>query len=59
MDEGLAPLFAVDGGSIGAAFAASARGFEGGLHLGDEGFGFRLRVDDGGDETDVLVDVGE
>jgi hypothetical protein len=59
VDEGFAPLFAVDGGSIAAAFAALTRGFDGGLHLGDEGFGFGLRVDYGGDEANVFIDVGE
>jgi len=28
------------------------------LHPGDKGFGFGLRVDYGGDEADVFVDVG-
>ena len=59
VDEGLAPLFAVDDGRVSAGFAASARGFDGGLHFGDERFGFGLRVDVGGDEADVFVDVGE
>jgi hypothetical protein len=45
VDEGLAPLLAVDGGGLGAAFAALACGCDGGLHLGDKGFGFGLRVD--------------
>ena len=59
MDEGLAPLFAVDDGGLGAGGAAVACGCDGGLHLSDEGFGFGLRVDDRGDEADVFVDVGE
>jgi len=59
VDEGLAPLLAVDDGGLGAAFAALAGGGDGRSHLGDEGFGFRLRVDYGGDEADVFVDVGE
>jgi hypothetical protein len=58
VDEGLAPLLAVDDGGVGAAFAALAGGGDGGLHLGDEGFGFGLGVDYGGDEADVFVDVG-
>ncbi len=59
VDEGLAPLFAVDERSVGAGFAALARGFDGGLHPRDEGFGFGLRVDYCGDEADVFVDVGQ
>ena len=59
MDEGLAPLFAVDDGGFGTAFAALAGGGDGGLHLGDESFGFGLGVDYCGDEADVFVDVGE
>ena len=59
MDEGLAPLFAVDDGGLGAAFTALARGSDGGLHFGDDGFGCLLGVDYCGDEADVLVDVGE
>jgi len=59
VDEGLAPFFAVDDGGVGAGCAAVARGFDGGLHFCDEGVGFWLRVDDGGDEADVFVDVGE
>jgi hypothetical protein len=59
VDERLAPLFTVDDGRVSAGFAASARGFDGGLHFGDERFGFGLRVDVRGDEADVLVDVGE
>jgi len=57
VDEGLAPLFAVDDGGLGAAFAALARGCDSGLHLRDERFGFRLCVDDAGDEADVFADV--
>ena len=59
VDERFAPLFAVDDGGTGAALAAFARGLDGGLHLGDQGFCFGLRVDNGGDEADVFVDVGE
>jgi hypothetical protein len=59
VDEGLAPLFAVDERGLGAALAAVACGFEGELHVGDEGLGFGLRVDDRCDEADVFVDVGE
>jgi hypothetical protein len=58
VDEGLAPLFTVDDGGLGAALAALASGYDGGLHVRDEGFGFGLRVDYGGDEADVFVDVG-
>jgi hypothetical protein len=57
VDERLAPLFAVDSWSV-SAFAAPACGRDGELHLRDEGFGCGLRVDDGGDEADVLVNVG-
>ena len=59
VDEGLAPLFAVDDWSVSAGYAAVARGCDGGLHLGDECFCFGLRVDYGSDEADVFVDVGE
>jgi hypothetical protein len=59
VDEGLAPLFAVDDRGVGAGGAALARGCDGGLHVGDEGLGFGLRIDYGGDEADVFVDVGE
>lgn len=59
VDEGLSPLFAVDTGSVGGLSAAEARGFDGRLHLGDKGFAFGLCVNDGGDETDVFVDIGE
>ena len=58
VDEGLAPLFAVDDWGVSAVRAAVACGCDGGLHLGDEGFGFGLRVNDGGDDADVFVDVG-
>ena len=57
VDERLAPLFAVDSWSV-SAFAAPAGGCDGGLHPRDEGFGCGLRVYDGGDEANVLVDVG-
>jgi hypothetical protein len=59
VDEGVAPLFAVDDWGLGALGAAMAGGFYGGLHLGDEGFGFGLGVDVRGDESDVFIDVGE
>ena len=59
MDEGLAPLLAVDDWSAGAGGAALTGGGYGRLHLGDEGFGLRLRVDYCGDEADVFVDVGQ
>jgi hypothetical protein len=59
VDQRLAPFFAVDDRCLGTAFAATTRGFDGELHLGDEGFGLRLCIDDGGDEASVLVDVGE
>lgn len=58
MDEGFAPLFTVDDGGFGAASGTLAGGCYGGLHLGDEGFGFGLGVDVGGDEADVFIDVG-
>jgi hypothetical protein len=58
VDEGLAPLLAVDNGGVGATFAAFAGGGDGGLHLGDEGFAFGLRFDYCGYEADVFVDVG-
>ncbi len=59
VDEGVAPFLAVDDWSLGALSAALAGGFDGGLHLGKEGFGFWLCGYDGGDEADVFVDVGE
>ena len=59
VDEGLSPLFAVDTGRVGGLSAAEERGFDGRLHLGDEGFAFGLCVDDGGDEAYVFVDVRE
>jgi len=59
VDEGVAPFFAVDYGDPGAAFAAFARDFDGGLHLVNEGLRFGLRVDCSSDEADVFVDVGE
>ncbi len=59
VDERLAPLFAVDDGRVGARCASLTGDFDRGLHFGDEGFGFGLRVDYGGDEADVFVDVGE
>ena len=59
VNDGFAPLFAVDDRGLGALAAALAGGFDGGLHLGDEGFGLGLRVDVRGDEADVFVDVGE
>jgi hypothetical protein len=58
VDERLAPLFAVDSWSV-SAVAAPAGGCHGGLHLRDESFGCGLGVDDGGDEADVLVNVGQ
>jgi len=58
VNEGLTPLFAVDGGSVGARFGAAACGGDGGLHVGDEGFGLGLCVDVRGDEADVFIDVG-
>src|ERR1700733_7569024 len=59
VDEGVAPFLAVDDWGLGALGAALAGGFDGGLHLGNEGFGFWLCGYDGGDEADVFVDVGE
>ena len=59
MDEGPAPLFTVDDGGLRAAVGALACGGDGGLHLGDEGFGFILGVDYCGYEADVFVDVGQ
>jgi hypothetical protein len=59
VDEGVAPFLAVGYGDLGEVGAVLAGGFYGGLHPGDEGFGFGLRGDDGGDEADVFVDVGE
>ena len=50
---------AVDDGGLGAAFAALAGGCDGGLHLGDEGFGLGLGVDYSADEANVFVDVGQ
>jgi hypothetical protein len=58
-DKRLAPFFAIDDRCLGTAFAAATRGLDGGLHRSDEGFGFGLCVDDGGDEANVFVDVGE
>jgi hypothetical protein len=59
VDEGLAPLFAVDERGFGARSCAVACGCDGGLHVGDEGFGLGLRVDMRSDEADVFVDVSE
>ena len=59
MDEGVAPFLTVDHGRLRAPGAPLSRGCDGGLHLGNDGFGFRLSVDVGGDEADVFIDVGE
>ena len=59
VDEGLPPLFAVDTGRVRALGAAETCGFDCRLHLGDKGFAFGLCVDNGGDEPDVFVDIGE
>ncbi len=59
VDQGFSPLFTVDTGRVGGLSAAEARGFDGRLHLGDEGFAFGLCVDDGCDEAYVFVDISE
>jgi len=59
VDEWLSPLFAVDYGRVGALRAADACGFDCGLHLGDKGFTFGVSVDDGCDEANIFVDIGE
>ena len=59
VDEGISPFLAVDRGDLGEAGGALPGGFDGGLHLGDEGFGLWLCVDLCCDEADVFVDVGE
>ena len=59
MDEGLAPLFAVDERGFGAGFGTCAGGRDGGLHPGDESFSLGLCVDVCRDEADVFVDVGD
>jgi hypothetical protein len=58
VDEGFAPLFAVDGlGWAGCRLRACV--FDCGLEDVDEGFGGGKGVDLAGDEADVEVDVGE
>ena len=59
VNEGFAPLFAVNDWGFGAALAPLARGIEGGLHFGDEGIAFRLRIDHSGNEADVFIDVSK
>ena len=59
MDEGVAPFLAVSHGRLRTPGATFSRGCDGGLHLGNDGFGFGLSVDVRGDEADVFVDVGE
>jgi len=59
VDERFAPLFAVDDRGVGARSAALAGGCDGGLHVGDERFGFALCADNRGNQADVLVDVGK
>ena len=59
MDEGLAPLFAIDKGGFGAGFGPCPGGCDGGLHPGDKGFSLGLRVHMCRDKADVFVDVGE
>ncbi len=58
VDEGLAPLFAVDGGFwlAGCGFLCGKDGLLEGL---DEGFGFGGAVDLARDEAGVVEDVGE
>jgi hypothetical protein len=58
VDERLSPLFAVDSWCMGALRATESCRFDGGLHLGDEGFAFELCVDYCGDEANVFVDIG-
>ena len=58
VDEGLAPLFAVDGG-LGEDACVGLRGGEGFLEGFDEGFGFGGAIDLAGYEAGVLEDVGE
>ena len=45
VDEGLAPLFAVDQGRVGGVCCGGAGLVDGGLHAGDERFGFGVGVD--------------
>ena len=59
VDEGFAPLFAVDTGGPCSLLGTFACGGDGGLHLGDEGFGIGSRIDVSGDEADVFIDVGD
>lgn len=58
VDERLAPFFAVDALSRQCS-GSGADGFDGGLHLRDEGFGLRGGIGDGANEADVVVDVHE
>ena len=59
VDEGFAPLFAVDDGCLGSSQRALANHLDGRFHASNEGFAFAVGVDHGGDETDVFVYVVE
>jgi hypothetical protein len=59
VDQGLAPLLAVDAGVVGQVGGGPAHLGDGVAHLGDELLALLGRAGDGGDETDVLRDVGE
>ena len=59
VDEGLAPLFAVDDGGLGSCQRAMANHLDGRFHACNKGFAFAVGVDHGGDETDVFEDVVE
>ena len=59
VDEGFAPLFAVDDGPGRGCGSDGAGTGESVAEVGDEGIGLRDGVDDGGDEADVGLDVGE
>ncbi len=56
VNERLTPFFTIDA-RAGQRGGADADGFDGGLHLRDEGIGPLGGVGDGGDEADVVVDV--
>jgi len=59
VNEGFAPLFGVDDGTVGAGGCLAGGHLHGGVHAGDECFPLAIRVDDRGDEANVFVDVGK
>ena len=59
MDERLAPLLAIDAGTVGGGCRLAANGFDAGGEFGDQVVGAIGSMDDRADQANVREDVGE